>query len=346
MVEGGVSFDVWEPATVYLIRHKRFKSFKIGITSNRNRIARLLAHRNEGWTEIKDWRVSTGQKAVFIEGEILRWWRDQLNEPPHLTAKHMPQGGWTETIRMEVTSPKEIEEKVLSAIKSARRLPLLPENTRDGPLQCIAERDGQQCEKHSKVKNYCYNHYRRWRKYGDPWGGQWPSQETSCVIEVEGQRCGRPIRSNDMCSIHYERWYTYGDPHFMKRPTPGTRSSTCIVEVDGQACGQRVIAREMCNKHYGHWQRNGDPLAGYFENPGQQCKIVESDQQCPRVATCREMCGKHYNRWRQHGDPTVTLKRKAGDPIPPCPIEENDGACGRPIYARNMCRWHYRRLIG
>lgn len=345
MIEGGVGFDMWAPATVYLICHERLKSFKIGITSDRNRRARLLAHRNEGWTEIKDWQVSTGQKAVFVEGEILRWWREELQEPPHLKAKHLPQGGWTETVRMGAVPPSRIAQKVQSAIRNARGLPPLPDDPRKEPLHCIAERDGQQCDKISKVRNYCYNHYRRWRKYGDPWGGKWPSEETSCVIEVDGERCGQPIRSNDMCSVHYERWYTHGDPHLMKRPTPGTRSTTCIVEVDSKTCGRKVIGFQMCNRHYKHWKLYGDPLAGRFENPGQQCNVVEDGKQCVRDATCRGMCGKHYNRWHKHGDPTVTLRRKEGDSIPLCPIEERGVICNKPVHAKNMCRRHYRHFI-
>lgn len=345
MVEGGVSFDLWAPATIYLISHKRLKSLKIGITSDRNRQARLWAHRDEGWEVIDTWNVTTGQQAVFVEGEILRWWREDLHETPSLTAAEMPQAGWTETIRTGVVAPSAVKSRVRTAIKNAHDLPPLPDDPREGPLQCIAERDGVQCERDAKVKNYCYLHYRRWRTYGDPGGGKWPSKEVACVVEVNGQPCGKPIRSKDMCSVHYDRWYTYGDPHYMKRPTPGTRSTKCLVEVDGKLCGQRVIAREMCSKHYGHWRRHGDPLAGYFENPGQPCRVVENDQQCPRKATSRGMCGRHYNRWHKHGDPTVTLRRKAGDPIPPCTVEVDGEACGRTVHARGMCRWHYRRAM-
>jgi hypothetical protein len=346
MVEGGVSFDLWAPATIYLISHKRLKSLKIGITSDRNRQARLLTHRGEGWEVKGTWNVATGQQAVFVEGEILRWWREDLHESPSLTAAEMPQAGWTETIRTGVVTPSAVKKRVRTAIKDAHNLPPLPDDPREGPLRCIAERDGVQCERDAKVKNYCYVHYRRWRTFGDPWGGKWTSLEVACVIEVNGQPCGKPIRSNDMCSVHYERWYTYGDPHFMKRPTPGTRSTKCLVEIDGQNCGERVVAREMCSKHYGHWRRHGDPLAGRFENPGQQCSVFEGGQQCPRTATSRGMCGRHYNRWRQHGDPTVTLKRKAGDPIPPCTVEVSGKACGRPVHAHGMCRRHYRRAMG
>jgi len=254
MMESGVNFDIWAPALVYVIRHDKHRALKIGITSQRNQSTRLSAHRADGWVLVKSWKVHSGQHAVFVEGEILRWWRDELHERPKLKRAEMPQGGWTETIRIDAVTLEELVRRVSIGLKKAQLLPPLPAKYPSTPLMCIATRGGERCTKEAWCKNYCHSHYARWRKHGDPWGGRWPTTATACIVEVDGSPCGRPIRSNDMCSVHYERWYTYGDPHFMKRPTPGTRSATCLVEDEGALCGKTVKAREMCRRHYERWR--------------------------------------------------------------------------------------------
>lgn len=38
---------------------------------------------------------------MFIEDEILGWWRGELALPPYLGPQDMKQGGWTETVSAE-----------------------------------------------------------------------------------------------------------------------------------------------------------------------------------------------------------------------------------------------------
>jgi len=343
MVVSGVSFDIWSPATLYLLQSKKFKAFKVGITSTRNSGMRLSAHRKQGWLVLNTWPTKTGQIAVFVEGEVLRWWRDDLGAPSAVRPEAMPQAGWTETVAASSVSYRQILVKVDKLFRQAQLLPPLPRDTREGRARCIAVTDGQQCDLEAVSRNFCNGHYRRWKKYGDPLGGKWPSKSISCGVEIDGKRCGLPIRSRDMCSVHYERWYTYGDPHFMKRPTPGTRSKKCVIEVDGVLCGRKVAAHEMCNLHYKHWQNHGDPLAGRFENPAQECGIFENGAACGRKAASRGMCTKHYNRWRMHGDALVKLRRSPGEAPKQCIAEYEGRMCAKPVHAKSLCRQHYRQ---
>lgn len=64
------------------------------------------------------------------------------------------------------------------------------------------------CERPFCAKGYCYNHWRRWRKYGDPLfrlrAAPVPLQEGQ-VCPVEG--CGRAVQKQGLCGGHYmRRW--------------------------------------------------------------------------------------------------------------------------------------------
>lgn len=348
MVEGGIGFDVWSPGVIYLIAHDGLGALKVGITSTNTTHQRLVMHGANGWTVLREWSTETGQQAVFVEGEVLRWLRDDLDAHPCVEQKNMPQGGWTETVSISEVSASAISRKISNTLKKAENLPPLP-NRESSPIgrrtRCVViQKTGNQCRRKSAIGSYCVNHATRLEKYGDPLRGPRTLGE-KCLVVVEGLECGKTVRSRDMCSIHYERWYTYGDPHFMLRPTPGTRSTECIVEVKGTACGSKVVAHEMCVKHYNHWFRHGDPLAGRFENPGAPCCVVEDDGPCGGVASALGMCPRHYRRAKLYGDPLTTKRVPYVKRPKSCIAMDAGQQCGRKVVAHGLCNMHRKRAI-
>jgi hypothetical protein len=86
---------------VYLCIHEELHSLKVGVGASKN--ARLAEHRRHGWVTVFTTPVLEGA-ALLIEKEILGWWRNDLGLPPHLSAKDMPQRGWTETVALDAVS--------------------------------------------------------------------------------------------------------------------------------------------------------------------------------------------------------------------------------------------------
>lgn len=73
------------------VRNLGFRPYKIQFSRNRD-------HKLHGWTRIKHLKFDLGEQALFVEREILKWVRQEMQSKPHLTKKHLPQSGWTETI--------------------------------------------------------------------------------------------------------------------------------------------------------------------------------------------------------------------------------------------------------
>jgi hypothetical protein len=310
MVEGGVGFDVWNPGIIYLLKHDNLGALKVGITSTNSRHDRLQVHSANGWRTIKTWKTKTGQDAVYVEGILLAWIRNELELYPFVDATKMPQGGWTETLDASKMALAELKARIQHEVDSVPPLPALP--SRDASkigrrIRCpIILPNGNQCRRKAQVGDLCASHARRLELFGDA-TRYVPSKGDYCEVMVDGEICGQPVRSRSMCSVHYDRHYRTGDATTISRQAPGS-NTTCHVEYHGAVCGKKAIAQGYCTKHYAKWRKYGDPLAGKFENPGAQCSVVENRTQCEGSATAREMCGRHYSRWRSHGDPLV-IKR-------------------------------------
>jgi hypothetical protein len=91
-------FKAADHAVVYLITHPGFQAVKIGVTDSSG--SRLKKHRTRGWQVLCTITVP-GERALFIEAEILDWWRGELALPAYLGPQEMKQGGWTETVSAE-----------------------------------------------------------------------------------------------------------------------------------------------------------------------------------------------------------------------------------------------------
>lgn len=96
------------PAIVYLVQKGTI--LKIGIANTTGQ--RLLEHKRHGWTLYAQLPCANGYQAIFIEKDILKWFREGLKAPFACVSDEMPQNGWTETISTEYILPEEIWAKV------------------------------------------------------------------------------------------------------------------------------------------------------------------------------------------------------------------------------------------
>lgn len=91
-------FNAAEAAIVYLLSHPVHNAAKVGIANTFG--DRLSQHRLQGWQTVAIERVS-GEIAIAIEKNILRWWRTDLGLPAYLGPLEMPHRGWTETVDLD-----------------------------------------------------------------------------------------------------------------------------------------------------------------------------------------------------------------------------------------------------
>lgn len=83
----------------------------------------------------------------------------------------------------------------------------------------------EDCEKPRTSKLYCGAHYRRYKKYNNPYGGPGSGAKvkyTSCTIEG----CEKKHAAKGLCQMHYRRNYLHGDPNTVIGAT--RKSKGCI----------------------------------------------------------------------------------------------------------------------
>lgn len=69
----------------------------------------------------------------------------------------------------------------------------------------------ENCSNKVNARGLCSNHYRAWRKFGDPLGvsPRWMARlVTHCTIEG----CDKPKKSKGMCAMHCQRVSRHNDP--------------------------------------------------------------------------------------------------------------------------------------
>jgi hypothetical protein len=180
---------------------------------------------------------------------------------------------------------------------------LLPRNNR----MCTV--DG--CGDPARGRGYCNLHYRRWRRHGDPLGGNASpikppiNRAQGAPCSVSG--CGRPILAQGLCKPHYTRQQKDGDLKadipikdlVWRKPESG--GNPCKIE----GCTRPCRAQGYCSPHYERLRKYGDPLGGgpmrlaWVEQIKGPCTV----DGCEKITQCRGLCASHYQRWRNHGDP-------------------------------------------
>ena len=116
-----IGFKHKEPAYFYIIFHADFDSIKVGISNENSNQNRLIAFFKDGWQLHYKYDFKIGSDAIKIEKEILRWIREDLELPIHLSLKQMPiTGGHTETVSADSITVIEIKKRVDQVIKGLK----------------------------------------------------------------------------------------------------------------------------------------------------------------------------------------------------------------------------------
>ena len=94
------------------------------------------------------------------------------------------------------------------------------------------------CEKDEKQKGWCWGHYSRWRKYGDPESCKRATPEMNPPEKCQVDGCESPHMAKGMCSAHYSRVYRYGDVNTVKIAPKGEALDWLQSNVghDGESC--------------------------------------------------------------------------------------------------------------
>jgi hypothetical protein len=87
------------------------------------------------------------------------------------------------------------------------------------------------CERTSALRGWCFRHYHRWKRLGDPEAGgpQRNPQIGPCVIGG----CEEPAVARGWCGRHYQRWQAYGDPEAPLRRARNGQSTKRWTNHDG-----------------------------------------------------------------------------------------------------------------
>jgi hypothetical protein len=80
------------------------------------------------------------------------------------------------------------------------------------------------CGRKATARGWCYRHYVRWRKYGDPNVIKRPKTWAGVECAIEG--CTAPVEAKGWCTKHYQRWKAHGDPLALARREKGSGSVT------------------------------------------------------------------------------------------------------------------------
>lgn len=94
-----------DDAFVYLLAHDALDALKVGIANLDS--GRLTKHRRRGWAVVGSVEM-VGSTARMVEREVLRWWREELQLPPHLS----DGDGWTETVCASLVSAQATMERI------------------------------------------------------------------------------------------------------------------------------------------------------------------------------------------------------------------------------------------
>jgi len=73
------------------------------------------------------------------------------------------------------------------------------------------------CDNQVVARGWCENHYRRWRRYGDP---EYPMLRERCDGPCLVDGCENPSVTKGLCNAHYIRSRKFGDP-ILGGNTPG-----------------------------------------------------------------------------------------------------------------------------
>lgn len=100
------------PGLLYLVSNSKFDAAKIGVTRSIADKDRVREHLQRGWVLEQFWGFNDFMDAEALEGAILSWFRYDRKAPVACSPKQMPQGGYTETVRLQDIQLSEIISKI------------------------------------------------------------------------------------------------------------------------------------------------------------------------------------------------------------------------------------------
>jgi hypothetical protein len=104
--------DFTKPAFFYLMVNEKLNSLKIGIGGEQARENRVDDHARQGWLLYKKLTLENAEDIYDLEQKTLKWLREDMSYPRHLSKEQMPQSGWTETVDADLISVPALWSKV------------------------------------------------------------------------------------------------------------------------------------------------------------------------------------------------------------------------------------------
>lgn len=160
------------------------------------------------------------------------------------------------------------------------------------------------CTNKVNARGWCSNHYRAWRKFGDPLGVS-PKHLASLIKVCTVDGCDKKKKSNGLCSMHNQRLKRYGSVDGSAPKRKRKLKDTCqIITQDNRQCMKPVIAKDMCQMHYRRVSLYGNPYARERGHKGKRktYKFVAAPPQHPnadskgRIAEHRLVMSQHLGR--------------------------------------------------
>lgn len=111
-------FSMSKPGYTYLLLHDEMGALKVGVASDTS--SRVVNFQRHGWIVLGQERFATGFDAVYVEQNMLTWWREDLGLPPYLSEELMPLGGFTETVDMDAVPSHIAVARLNEVAKQAR----------------------------------------------------------------------------------------------------------------------------------------------------------------------------------------------------------------------------------
>ena len=113
------------------------------------------------------------------------------------------------------------------------------------------------CERTNQTAGYCWKHYHRFRKYGDPSIVRKNGRKQTNIGLCKAPGCTSKSSKAGYCNNHYMRVYRYGDVDIVNKAgrKPLYSNQTCKVV----GCESNVYAKGYCSKHYRRNRAWGDP---------------------------------------------------------------------------------------
>lgn len=153
------------------------------------------------------------------------------------------------------------------------------------------------CDTHVYVNGFCEKHNFRFRKHGDPLGGQKTFRAVAKTSGCSVEGCDRPHYGKGMCKLHYVRASTGKHKDCGNCPQCEKQLSRPDAKFCSVSCSRK-------------WNRRN----GYLREEARLASVGKCVVDgCEKAKHAHDMCTAHAERVRKFGDPFV-LKTRISKP--------------------------------